>query len=103
MLEITEGLLLEVVRPRDRTTLQSIRQLGFKIALDDFGTGYSSLTLSAAIFHFDKLKIDRSFVTGISPKAENTAHDRPVGRQPRPRRSGWKWSRRVSRPRPSSP
>ena len=69
VLEITESLLLEP-SPRVRTALQSIRQLGFKIALDDFGTGYSSLTY-LRVFHFDKLKIDRSFITEL-PKAENT-------------------------------
>jgi diguanylate cyclase (GGDEF)-like protein len=69
VLEITESLLLEP-SPRVRSALQSIRQHGFKIALDDFGTGYSSLTY-LRVFHFDKLKIDRSFITE-SPKAENT-------------------------------
>ena len=69
VLEITESLLLEP-SPRVRSALESIGKLGFKIALDDFGTGYSSLTY-LRLFHFDKLKIDRSFITE-SPKAENT-------------------------------
>jgi len=69
VLEITESLLLEP-SPRVRSALQSIRRHGFKIALDDFGTGYSSLTY-LRVFQFDKLKIDRSFITE-SPKAENT-------------------------------
>ena len=69
VLEITESLLLEP-SPRVSAALASIRRLGFKIALDDFGTGYSSLTY-LRVFHFDKLKIDRSFITE-SPKAENT-------------------------------
>jgi EAL domain-containing protein (putative c-di-GMP-specific phosphodiesterase class I) len=56
--------------PRVRAALQSIRGLGFKIALDDFGTGYSSLTY-LRVFQFDKLKIDRSFITEL-PQAENT-------------------------------
>jgi len=69
VLEITESLLLEP-SPRIRSALESIARLGFKIALDDFGTGYSSLTY-LRLFHFDKLKIDRSFISE-SPKAENT-------------------------------
>jgi diguanylate cyclase (GGDEF)-like protein len=64
VLEITEGLLLES-STHTKNTLQALRRMGFKIALDDFGTGYSSLSYLAE-FKFDKLKIDRSFVSGIS-------------------------------------
>ena len=39
--------------------------MGFKIALDDFGTGYSSLAYLCN-FKFDKIKIDRSFISSIS-------------------------------------
>jgi len=63
-LEITEGLLLEP-SPRIMATLQAIRDLGFQIALDDFGTGFSSLSYLVE-YRFDKLKIDRSFVSAIS-------------------------------------
>ncbi len=69
VLEITESLLLES-SPRVQRTLKAFRDLGFKIALDDFGTGYSSLTYLRT-FTFDKLKIDRSFVTGL-PEAQNS-------------------------------
>ena len=41
--------------------LHQFRKLGVRICMDDFGTGYSSLT-SAAVFPFDKIKIDRSFM-----------------------------------------
>ena len=63
-LEITEGLLLDRSN-KTRSTLQAIRDLGFHIALDDFGTGFSSLRYLID-FRFDKLKIDRSFVSGMS-------------------------------------
>jgi diguanylate cyclase (GGDEF)-like protein len=63
VLEVTEGVLMESTE-RNRQILESIRALGFKIALDDFGTGYSSLRY-VCDFRFDKIKIDRAFVTGI--------------------------------------
>jgi EAL domain-containing protein (putative c-di-GMP-specific phosphodiesterase class I) len=63
VLEVTEGVLMESSE-RNRQTLDTIRALGFKIALDDFGTGYSSLRYLCD-FRFDKIKIDRAFVTGI--------------------------------------
>jgi diguanylate cyclase (GGDEF)-like protein len=64
ILEVTEGVLLEAT-DKTRQILESLRRMGFQIALDDFGTGYSSLAYLAN-FGFDKLKIDRSFVSGIS-------------------------------------
>ncbi len=66
VLEVTEGVLLES-SDRNRQTLDAIRALGFKVALDDFGTGYSSLRYLSD-FRFDKIKIDRAFVTGIEER-----------------------------------
>jgi diguanylate cyclase (GGDEF)-like protein len=61
--EVTEGVLMESTE-RNREILDAVRAIGFKIALDDFGTGYSSLRYLCD-FRFDKIKIDRAFVTGI--------------------------------------
>lgn len=63
VLEVTEGVLMEST-DRNRQILDAVRAMGFKIALDDFGTGYSSLRYLCD-FRFDKIKIDRAFVTGI--------------------------------------
>jgi EAL domain-containing protein (putative c-di-GMP-specific phosphodiesterase class I) len=66
VLEVTEGVLMEST-DRNRQILDAVRALGFKIALDDFGTGYSSLRYLCD-FRFDKIKIDRAFVTGIDER-----------------------------------
>jgi EAL domain-containing protein (putative c-di-GMP-specific phosphodiesterase class I) len=64
VLELTEGVLLETT-DHTNSILDMIRSIGFKTALDDFGTGYSSLAYLCN-FKFDKIKIDRSFVSRIS-------------------------------------
>jgi len=64
VLEITEGVLLEST-DRVSTVLSTIRDMGFKTALDDFGTGYSSLSYLCN-FQFDKIKIDRSFISNMA-------------------------------------
>ncbi|MGH6922255.1 MAG: putative bifunctional diguanylate cyclase/phosphodiesterase, partial [Propylenella sp.] len=71
VLEITETALL---KDNEATlkTLHMLRKLGVKIAMDDFGTGYSSLSYLRS-FPFDKIKIDGSFVRGVSSSAEARA------------------------------
>ena len=64
VLEITEGVLMDAGE-RTRSILDTMRSMGFRMALDDFGTGYSSLAYLCN-FRFEKIKIDRSFVSGLS-------------------------------------
>jgi diguanylate cyclase (GGDEF)-like protein/PAS domain S-box-containing protein len=67
-LEITESTIMDDVADATRVLTQ-LRSLRVKIAMDDFGTGYSSLSLLSEI-PIDRLKIDRSFVTGMADRPE---------------------------------
>jgi EAL domain-containing protein (putative c-di-GMP-specific phosphodiesterase class I) len=49
-----------------------LKNQGIRIALDDFGTGYSSLAHLRAL-PFDRIKIDRSFVSTMSQNPESAA------------------------------
>jgi diguanylate cyclase (GGDEF)-like protein len=68
-LEITESLLIgndEAIMAE----LKTLKAMGLAIVMDDFGTGYSSLSYLWR-FPFDKIKIDRSFLTGIDRSGRN--------------------------------
>jgi diguanylate cyclase (GGDEF)-like protein len=70
-LEITETALID----RGVECLDILRQfkaLGVTIALDDFGTGYSSLS-QLTMFPFDKIKIDKSFTSRMTSRADCAA------------------------------
>lgn len=68
-LEITEGMVINNVE-QIIETMNQIRQLGLRFSVDDFGTGYSSLAYLNSL-PVDELKIDESFVRGISRSADN--------------------------------
>jgi diguanylate cyclase (GGDEF)-like protein/PAS domain S-box-containing protein len=69
-IEITESSII-TDKERALHTLRQIKALGVSIAIDDFGTGYSSLETLRA-FPFDKIKLDRSFMSEVetSPQAK---------------------------------
>jgi EAL domain-containing protein (putative c-di-GMP-specific phosphodiesterase class I) len=70
-LEITETALMESP-DQCEPTIRALRTAGIRIALDDFGTGYSSLS-HLRQFEVDRVKIDRSFVSGIDRTADSSA------------------------------
>ena len=64
-MEITEGLLIDA-NTDVQAILKACREAGIEVAIDDFGTGYSSLAYLKR-FDIDYVKIDRSFVSNLSP------------------------------------
>jgi diguanylate cyclase (GGDEF)-like protein/PAS domain S-box-containing protein len=75
-LEITEGVLIDDFS-RAVSILRRLKSLGVQIAMDDFGKGYSSLCYLHA-FPFDKLKIDRSFISDLETNHHSIAIVRAV-------------------------
>jgi diguanylate cyclase (GGDEF)-like protein len=67
-LEITESVFVGDLEAVD-AVFRDLKKLGVRLALDDFGTGYSSLAYLKH-GHFDKLKIDQSFVRGCTENGD---------------------------------
>jgi EAL domain-containing protein (putative c-di-GMP-specific phosphodiesterase class I) len=63
-----------LLEDNDRTlaTMQQINNLGVSLSLDDFGTGYSSLNYLRK-FPFQKIKIDRSFISDLGDSNDASA------------------------------
>jgi len=70
-LEVTESALLEADE-HVQQTLGRLKAAGLPLLLDDFGTGYASLTYLQR-FHFDGIKIDREFVSGLPDSEQSVA------------------------------
>jgi diguanylate cyclase (GGDEF)-like protein/PAS domain S-box-containing protein len=70
-IEVTESLLMSDIDESIRK-LRTLRDHGLHIALDDFGTGFSSLSYLSKL-PLDSLKIDRSFIHGMTERADDTS------------------------------
>jgi diguanylate cyclase (GGDEF)-like protein/PAS domain S-box-containing protein len=75
-LEITESVLIDDFS-RGVSILRRLKLLGVHIAMDDFGTGYSSLQNLQA-FAFDRIKIDRSFISSLESNRQSATIVRAV-------------------------
>jgi diguanylate cyclase len=70
-LEVTERALLDNSGAAERT-LKQLGAAGVQVALDDYGTGYATLTHLSQL-PVSELKIDRSFITNLTPDSRNFA------------------------------
>lgn len=70
-IEITESCLHQNMA-QVRSLITSLKNQGITISLDDFGTGYSSLAQLRSL-PFDRIKIDRSFVSSIAENKDSAA------------------------------
>ncbi|HWE55541.1 MAG TPA: EAL domain-containing protein [Acidimicrobiales bacterium] len=71
VLEITESATVQDTESV-MSKLRQLKSIGVRLAIDDFGTGYSALSYLRRL-PVDELKIDRSFVSGLSRNAEDVA------------------------------
>jgi diguanylate cyclase len=70
-LEITEESLM-IYESESLEVLERLHRMGINVQIDDFGTGYSSLS-SLKHYHFQALKIDRSFVSDVVSSSDDAA------------------------------
>jgi len=70
-LEITEESLM-IYASESLEVLERLHRMGINVQIDDFGTGYSSLS-SLKHYHFQALKIDRSFVSDVVTSSDDAA------------------------------
>jgi len=66
ILEVTESVYLGHRDQSIANEIRALRDAGLKVALDDFGTGFASLTHLLTV-PVDIIKIDRSFISRLSP------------------------------------
>ncbi|UIN20476.1 putative bifunctional diguanylate cyclase/phosphodiesterase [Herbaspirillum frisingense] len=75
-LEVTETAII-ADRERALYLLQQLKAMGVTIAMDDFGSGYSSLETLRS-FPFDKIKLDRSFISELETSQQAKAFVRAI-------------------------
>src|SRR3954451_3751239 len=71
-LEVTESALLADISAA-RETPHELKALGIRLAVDDFGVGHASLKQPKQLLPVDMLKIDKSFVDGLTTDVEDRA------------------------------
>jgi EAL domain-containing protein (putative c-di-GMP-specific phosphodiesterase class I) len=74
--ELTESILMDdSALVIDK--VNKLKAMGINVAIDDFGTGFSSMSYLKS-FPINKLKIDRSFISGLPKSSEDTAITRAI-------------------------
>jgi diguanylate cyclase (GGDEF)-like protein len=69
VLEVTESIFIDKNNLRVRSCFEELSRYGIRLAIDDFGTGFSSLSYLNEM-PFDKLKIDRSFISDVDMRPD---------------------------------